>query len=297
MVRSNTIVGDRVHSRGMVVARIVRGNIPVENGVVHLIDKPLMIVARSLFEYIMEEGRDPANRLSKFAALIRDKGGLFAEALLEAKEGTLLAPSNEAMEKVDRERLDYLLGQDYLRAEMLGLHFVRERIISTDYKIQVPGDGTFSTPASLANNRIWFHFSDREQRMTVEGRGVNASVTEKDIGTINGVIHVIDRVLGVPYQTVGERINTDPDMRCVSQLKDGADQPPGIYLVHAAKPLSRISVVNTLVNFFPARHIIPPCPRRSGHVRACVLRDVCVLGGYKLTTGGCDGINKNNCLL
>ena len=37
----------------MVVARIVKGNIPVKNGVVHLIDKPLMIVARSLFEYLM----------------------------------------------------------------------------------------------------------------------------------------------------------------------------------------------------------------------------------------------------
>ena len=39
--------------QGMVVARIVKGNIPVKNGVVHLIDKPLMIVARSLFEYLM----------------------------------------------------------------------------------------------------------------------------------------------------------------------------------------------------------------------------------------------------
>lgn len=53
VVRSNTIVGDRVHPRGMVVARIVQGNIPVQNGVVHLIDKPLMVVANSLYEYIM----------------------------------------------------------------------------------------------------------------------------------------------------------------------------------------------------------------------------------------------------
>jgi hypothetical protein len=29
--------------------------------------------------------------------------------------------------------------------------------------------------------------------LSVEGRGVNASVLEKDIGTMNGVIHVIDR--------------------------------------------------------------------------------------------------------
>ena len=41
------------------------GNIPVSNGVVHLIDKPLMIVARSLYEYVSEEGRLPGNRLSK----------------------------------------------------------------------------------------------------------------------------------------------------------------------------------------------------------------------------------------
>ena len=51
-VRSNTIVGDRAHAKGMVVARIIKGNIPVKNGVVHLIDKPLMIVSRSLFEYL-----------------------------------------------------------------------------------------------------------------------------------------------------------------------------------------------------------------------------------------------------
>lgn len=140
MVRSNTIVGDRVHPRGMVVARILKGNIPVRNGVVHLIDKPLMIVARSLYEYVSEEGRLPGNRLGKFAKLLRDKGGKFAEALLEAKEGTILAPSDEAFEKVDRERLDFIIGNDYLRAEMLGLHFVRERLVSTDFKIRANGD-------------------------------------------------------------------------------------------------------------------------------------------------------------
>ena len=187
--------------------------------------------------WAQEEGRQPGNRLSSFAALLRDKGGLFAEALLEAKDGTVLAPSNKAMENVDRNRLDFIMGNDNLRAEMLGLHFVRERVISTDYKIKRSGDNvsltrdreessffsgflilqyffqTFSSPASLAANRIWFHFSDRDQVMTVEGRGINASVVEKDIGTINGVIHVVDKVLGVPYQTVGDRIQSDPNMR------------------------------------------------------------------------------------
>ena len=72
---------------------------------------------------------------------------------------------------------------------------------------------TFSTPASLASNRVWFHFNPLDQKMTVAARGINATVVEKDIGTINGVIHVIDRVLGVPYQTIYERLSTDPQMR------------------------------------------------------------------------------------
>merc|ERR1711976_381370 len=196
----------------MVVARIVKGNIPVSNGVVHLIDKPLMIVARTLYEYISEEGSLPGNRLSRFAKLLRDKGGKFAEALLEAKDGTVLAPSDEASEKVDRARLDFIIGDDYLRSEMLGLHFVRERITSNDFKIQATGDATYSTPASLAINRVWFYFNPRDLQMTVSARGINATVVEKDIGTINGVIHVIDRVLGVPYQSVYERLSTDPNM-------------------------------------------------------------------------------------
>ena len=32
------------------------------------------------------------------------------------------------------------MGSDYLRAEMLGLHFVRERIVSTEYKIRKGGE-------------------------------------------------------------------------------------------------------------------------------------------------------------
>ena len=72
---------------------------------------------------------------------------------------------------------------------------------------------SYSSPASLALNRVWFHFNPWDQRMTVAARGINATVIEKDIGTINGVVHVIDRILGVPYQSVYERLSTDPDMR------------------------------------------------------------------------------------
>ena len=44
------------------------------------------------------------------------------------------------MARVDRNKLDYIMGIEYLRAELLGLHLVRERIASTDIKITANGD-------------------------------------------------------------------------------------------------------------------------------------------------------------
>jgi len=210
MVRSNTISGDRVHGTGMVVSRIVKGNIPVQNGIVHLIDKPLMVVARSLYDYVMEEGKDRNNRLYSFAQMIRDKGGSFGEALLESKDGTLLAPSNEAFRKVDRNRLNYILGHQNLRNEIFGLHFVRERLGSHDLKLRATGEEMYSVAASWATNRVWFNFEPKTETLTVEGRGSNATALETDIGTYNGVIHVIDSFLGIPHMSVAEKMRSDP---------------------------------------------------------------------------------------
>ena len=54
-VKSTTVQGSRNHPRENVKANIVRANIPVANGVVHLIDKPLIIVASPLWDYLKEE--------------------------------------------------------------------------------------------------------------------------------------------------------------------------------------------------------------------------------------------------
>lgn len=48
------------------------------------------------------------------------------------------------MARVDRNKLDYIMGIEYLRAELLGLHLVRERIASTDIRITANGDQVFN---------------------------------------------------------------------------------------------------------------------------------------------------------
>jgi len=153
---------------------------------------------------------DPENRLHEFAMLVKDKGGSFGEALLESKDGTLLAPSNEAMRKVDKTRLNYILSHQQLRNEYFGLHFVRERLGTHDKRLRGFGEQTFSIAASWAFNRVWFHHDEARDQLTVEGRGINATSQESDIGTVNGVIHIIDRFLGIPFQTVAEKMSDDP---------------------------------------------------------------------------------------
>lgn len=50
-VKSKTIQGDANHPKGEITAEIVMANIPVENGVVHLIRNPLMVIERPMKKF------------------------------------------------------------------------------------------------------------------------------------------------------------------------------------------------------------------------------------------------------
>jgi hypothetical protein len=55
--------------------------------------------------------------------------------------------------------------------------------------------------------------SGANKTITIEGGGVNASILQSDIAATNGFVHIIDRVLGVPYTTVQEKLMTDPMLK------------------------------------------------------------------------------------
>ncbi|VEN38670.1 unnamed protein product, partial [Callosobruchus maculatus] len=129
-VKSHTLFGDGKHTPGVVLAEIVKANIPVKNGVVHLIQKPLMVVD-STVKQLLEEHKDyicnvgnvqsyqnfpviveyelqteqPIEQngriLSSFFNAIKDMGPE-GEALLRqierAQDVTLFAPCNDAFD-------------------------------------------------------------------------------------------------------------------------------------------------------------------------------------------------------
>ncbi|XP_014367289.1 fasciclin-1 isoform X2 [Papilio machaon] len=219
-VKSNTVAGDAKHTRGVVLADIVRANIPVKNGVVHLIQRPLMVVDTSVIDFLkaMKGIEKEDGPLCKFYEVIMDLGenNQFLNELTLAKDITLFAPSNEAWNENSVQNI--IRNHQKLR-EILKLHLVRERL-PLDAIIHNNMNQIYQAPTAAARKYLYFNVvnSNSNQTLTVEGGGVNATVTQPNIAATNGFVHIIDRVLGVPYTTVFEKIKTDPMLNITYNL-------------------------------------------------------------------------------
>ena len=71
---------------------------------------------------------------------------------------------------------------------------------------------------SGSRDHLWFYYTNNNRTFMLDGQGVTAEVVEPDIGATNGVIHVIDRILGVPQHTIGEKLAMDPMLSSVHSL-------------------------------------------------------------------------------
>lgn len=207
-VQSNTLVGDFHHPRGVVVAQVVKANIPVRNGVIHLIEKPLIVIDIDIVNFLKEQRN---GILYEFYRIMKDFATNFMEGITGAGELTLLAPSNEAFRRLGERNLDALLANQQKLTEILQLHVIRRRLSSDE----IMHNPLFSHVESAdRRRRLYFSADGPEDNVTVsvEGGGVNATIIQADIGALNGIVHIIDRVLGVPTQTVIEKLSTDPIM-------------------------------------------------------------------------------------
>ncbi|XP_032785978.2 fasciclin-1 isoform X3 [Daphnia magna] len=207
-VQSNTLVGDFHHPRGVVVAQVVKANIPVRNGVVHLIDKPLIVIDIDIVNFLKEQRN---GILYEFYRIMKDFATNFMEGITGAGELTLLAPSNEAFRKLGEKNLNALLANQQKLTEILQLHVIRRRL-SSDEIIQNPL--LSHVESADRHRRLYFSAFGPDDNITVsvEGGGVNATIIQPDIGALNGIVHIIDRVLGVPTMTVIEKLQSDPIM-------------------------------------------------------------------------------------
>lgn len=71
-------------------------------------------------------------------------------------------------------------------------------------------------PTNFDKRFLYFNVVNRDDNnktITVEGGGVNATIVQSDIAATNGFVHIIDHVLGIPYTSVLEKLQTDPMLK------------------------------------------------------------------------------------
>ncbi|CAG0880507.1 unnamed protein product [Darwinula stevensoni] len=212
---SRTIDGDLEHPEGTVMAQVIRANIPVRNGVVHLIDRPFMVMDKRLIELV---SKDP--QMKQFADMVRDYAPETWQSIQsvgstgEVDFATLLVPSNEAFRSVSRIRYDAIISNKVLAQKMASLHLLRGKVTVKSAQ-SVTIDEMLQVETVKGQNFVYFHAAGvpHNRSLSVDAGGVNATVTIPDIGAVNGYIHIIDHILGIPYQTVFDKISTDPMMK------------------------------------------------------------------------------------
>ncbi|XP_068155174.1 fasciclin-1 isoform X2 [Drosophila tropicalis] len=206
--KSNTLVGDAKHAEGVVLAEIVKANIPVKNGVVHLIQRPLMIIDSTVTQFLQEDSENGA--LRKFYEAIMDNGGAVLNDINNLSEVTILAPSNEAWNATS---INNIVRDRKKMIEILNMHIIKDRL--NVEKIRQKNANLIAQVPTL-NNHTFLYFNVQgdgaDAHITVEGGGVNATVVQADVAQTNGFVHIIDRVLGVPHTTVLGKLESDPMM-------------------------------------------------------------------------------------
>jgi len=214
-VESQTVVGTKAHKRGTVDAKIVMANIPVQNGIVHLIDRPLVVMASTLWEHLCKEKTGRHNMRFRDFSQYLQKSPKLCERINKTSDATILVPTNEAFRLLSASEIDGKISADAER--ILGLHFIEHppAILADDVRVTKPQDdsGMFSVPAIFPANseeRVWLW--NKDGKLHIDGGGVEAEVVEANVGASNGVIHSINRVLGIPQDTIERKLAMDPMM-------------------------------------------------------------------------------------
>lgn len=161
------------------------------NGVIHVIDK---VVLPNIPNTIA--GKVAANEsLSSLLAALQAADGDLVSILNGMTEFTVLAPSNEAFTQFLADNNFATLGDvptDIL-AQVLLNHVITGTVMSGD--LTTAGSGYTTTNATGAGDMNMSIYYDTSNGVKFNGV---STVTQADIDATNGVIHIVDKVIGLP---------------------------------------------------------------------------------------------------
>lgn len=157
-------------------ARLLKADHHATNGVVHLIDKVISTTSNSILQIVEIEESLETLRAAVAAAGLNN--------LLE-NEGqfTLLAPTNEAFEKIPKETLNRILGDPEALKALLNNHILKTAMCA---EAIIAG----LSMETLEGNML--EISCTGNQLTLNGKPI---IADRDIMATNGVIHLVNELL------------------------------------------------------------------------------------------------------
>ncbi|XP_042310213.1 transforming growth factor-beta-induced protein ig-h3 [Sceloporus undulatus] len=157
-------------------ARLLKADHHATNGVVHLIDKVISTTTNNILQIVEIEESLETLRAAVAAAGLNN--------LLE-NEGqfTLLAPTNEAFEKIPQETLNRILGDPEALKDLLNNHILKSAMCA---EAIIAG----LSMETLDGNMLEIGCNGDE--LTLNGRPI---IANKDVIATNGVIHFVNELL------------------------------------------------------------------------------------------------------
>lgn len=191
-------------TEGITFSEVVLPNVPVKNGVVHFIKEALATPRETVRDNLVELSK---SQLARFYTFLRKFPGVYS-LLQQAGEKTVFAFTNDAY-----DRVAFMLEgfNSSYQEQILRLHIsLQMKLNSRQMRM---GEFRKLTSISDLQDKI-VHATNEDvfnrSVLYVDGLGVKARAVEANVLGIDGNIHVIDRVLGVSFQTVMEKLQSDP---------------------------------------------------------------------------------------
>lgn len=174
-------------------AQVVTADVRATNGVVHIVDQVLVPPSIARFVNTIVEPAYFSKDFTTLIAAVTAASPAILETLLNSNPKTLFAPTNAAFTAAGittlpaRATLDAVLTYHVLGSEVRAAQLPN---------VAAPGNSAITTLGGV------FYLSNRGSNgVFINGR---TRVTATDIVASNGVVHVIDRTLMPPSQTIAQ---------------------------------------------------------------------------------------------
>ncbi|NWT04586.1 BGH3 protein, partial [Mionectes macconnelli] len=157
-------------------ARLLKADHHATNGVVHVIDKVIATTTNTIQQIVETEDSLETLRAAVAASDLN--------SLLESEgQYTLLAPTNEAFEKIPRETLNRILGDPEALRDLLNHHILKSAMCA---EAIIAG----LTMETLEGTTLDVGCSGEE--LTLNGKPI---IANKDVLATNGVVHFVNELL------------------------------------------------------------------------------------------------------